>query len=125
MSNHRSLRQRRWFVRMTLLAIVLTLIIGSILMFAVQLSSITAVHGQVNTYGTWLGILRLAFIACVAMLWKPVVRRLYAGNWIYGIRLHELLALRWRVIAWLLILELLIGQNLLPRLIAALTGTAS
>ena len=125
MSNHRSIRQRRWFVRMTLLAIGLALIIGSILMFAVQLSSITVVYGQVNTYGAWLGILRLAFIACVALLWKPVVRQQYAGNRIYEIRMHELLALRWRVIAWLLILELLIGQSLLPRLIAAFIGTAS
>ena len=119
------MRQRRWFVRMTILAIVLALVIGSILMFAVQLSSITVVHGQVNTYGAWLGILRLAFIACVALLWRPVVRQLHAGNRIYEIRMHELLALRWRVIAWLLILELLIGQNLVPRLIAALTGPAS
>jgi hypothetical protein len=117
--------QRRWFVRMTLLAIVLALVIGSILMYAVQLSSITVVHAQVNTYGAWLGILRLAFIACVALLWRPVVRQLHAGNRIYEIRMHELLALRWRVIAWLLILELLIGQNLIPRLIAALTGPAS
>ena len=125
MSNHRSMRQRRWFLRMTLLTIVLALVIGSILMFAVQLSSITVVQGQVNTYGAWLGILRLAFIACVALLWRPVVRQLHAGNRIYQIRMHELLALHWRVIAWLLILELLIGQNLVPRLIAALIGTAS
>jgi hypothetical protein len=110
---------------MTLLAIVLTLVIGSILMFAVQLSSITAVHGQVNTYGAWLGILRLALIACVALLWRPVVQQLHAGNRIYEIRMHELLALRWRVIAWLLILELLVGQNLVPRLIAALSGIVS
>jgi hypothetical protein len=119
------MRQRRWFVRMTLLAIVLALITGSILMYAVQLTSITAVHGLVNTYGAWLGILRLAFIACVALLWGPVVRQLRAGNRIYQVRMHELLALRWRVIAWLLILELLIGQNLVPRLIAGLVGTAS
>jgi hypothetical protein len=119
------MRQRRCFLRMTLLAIVLALIIGSILMYAVQLSSITAVHGQVNTYGAWLGILRLVFIACVALLWGPIVRQLRAGNRIYGIRMHELLALRWRVIAWLLILELLIGQDLVPRLITTLTGTAS
>jgi hypothetical protein len=79
----------------------------------------------VNSYGAWLGILRLAFIVCVALLWGPVVRQLRAGDQIYEIRMHELLALRWRVIAWLLILELLIGQNLVPRLIAALTGTAS
>ena len=125
MSNHRSVRQRRWFLRMTLLAIVLALIIGSILMYAVQVSSINAVNSHVNTYGVWLGIARLAFIACVALLWKPVVRQLHAGDRIYEIRMHELLALRWRVIAWLLILELLIGQSLLPRLIAALIGTAS
>jgi hypothetical protein len=110
---------------MTLLTVVLALVLGSILMFAVRLSSITAVHGQVNTYGAWLAILRLAFIACVALLWRPVVRQLHAGNRIYEIRMHELLALRWRVVAWLLILELLIGQKLLPRLIAVPSGTAS
>jgi hypothetical protein len=110
---------------MTFLAIVLALLIGSILMYAVQLTSINAVNSHVNTYGAWLGIARLAFIACVALLWRPVVRQLYAGNRIYEIRMHELLALRWRVIAWLLILELLIGQNLFPRLIAALSGIAS
>ncbi|MEX2123896.1 MAG: hypothetical protein WD795_08370 [Woeseia sp.] len=110
---------------MTILTIGLALVLGSILMFAVRLSSITAVRGQVNTYGAWLAILRLAFIAGVALMWGPVVRRLHAGNRIYQIRMHELLALRWRVTAWLLILELLIGQDLLPRLIAAFSGTAS
>jgi hypothetical protein len=119
------MRQRRWFVRMTLLTVVLALVLGSILMFAVQLSSVTMVQGQVNTYGAWLSIFRLAFIACVALLWRPIVRQLLAGNRVYEIRMHELLALRWRVIAWLLILELLIGQNLIPGLIAALSGAAS
>ena len=125
MSSHRSLRQRRWFVRMTILTIGLTLVIGSILMFAVQLSSVTTVQNQVTTYGSWLSILRLAFILCIALLWRPIVQLLHAANRIYEIGMHDLLALRWRVIAWLLILELLIGQNLLPRLIVALTGAAS
>ena len=125
MSNHRRMRQRRWFMRMTILTIGLAFIIGSILMFALQLSSVTLVQNQVNTYGSWLSLFRLALIACVALLWRPIVRQLHAGNRIYEIRMHELLALRWRVIAWLLILELLIGQNFIPRLIAALSGTAS
>lgn len=125
MSNHRSMRQRRWFIRMTILTIGLAFIVGSILTFTLQLSSVTLVQNQVNTYGSWLSIFRLAFILCIALLWKPIVRLLHAANRIYEIGMHDILALRWRVIAWLLILELLIGQNLIPRLIAAFTGTAS
>ena len=119
------MRQRRWFIRMTILTIGLALVIGSILMFALQLSTVTTVQNQVTTYGSWLSLFRLALIACVALLWRPIVRLLHASNRVYEIDMHDLLALRWRVIAWLLILELLIGQNLFPRLIAALSGAAS
>jgi hypothetical protein len=80
------MRQRRWFVRMTLLTMVLALVIGSMLMFAVELSSVTIVEGQVKSYGAWLSIFRFSFIACVALLWRPIIRRLHAGNRIYEIR---------------------------------------
>lgn len=116
--------QRRWVLRMTFLTIALALVIGSILMYAVQLSSINIVQGQLDTYESWLSALRFAFIGCVALSWSPIVRYLHSSNRIYEIRMRDLLALRWPVIAWMLILEVLIGQNLVGRLIAALSGTA-
>lgn len=110
---------------MLLLAAVLAVGIGSALMYAVSLSSISQVRAAVNEAHSWASLIRLAIIGGVAALWGPVVRRLHVGNRLCEGSAHEWLALRWQVVLWLLLLELFIGQNLIGQLMTALSGTAA
>lgn len=125
MWSSRPKRPRRWFLRMLLLAVVLALVIGSALMYAVRLSSVRDIQVQVDSVAAWSSLIRLGLMGAVAGLWRPMVQRLHASNRLHERTMRDLLALRWRVVSWLLILELLIGQNLLGQLVAVFSGIAA
>ena len=38
-------------------------------------------------------------------------------------RVTALLALRWRIVTWLILIELILGQNLLGQMLAVLQGS--
>jgi hypothetical protein len=101
-----------------LLAVLSAIAIGFVLLFAVRVSSITSVEAQVDRAASLAGLMRLSIIGLVVVLWRPVVTRLHAADRLYGRPARDWLALRWRVVAWMLLLELLIGRNLVGQLIA-------
>lgn len=114
-------RQRRsWLVGCSLLALLAALGIGLLLWQAVALSSLAAVAQRVTELKPLLGAVRLGLIALLAMLWP------WVSDWLCKKRHSQLSIaesnhLRWRVVGWLLVVELLIGQNLLGHL-ATLIG---
>jgi hypothetical protein len=111
--------RRRWFVTLSLVAALGTLALGALVWQAVELSSLTAVSARVEQAKPMLSALRLATIGVLAVLWPQLARRLSSlllrtsaddestrTRW---------MALRWRVVGWLLVIELIIGQNLFGR----------
>lgn len=91
-------------------------------MFAVSISSVGEVEGRVDQVTSVAGVIRLAMTFLVAVLWRPVVRRLHASKRLHSRPAHDWLALRGRVVLWMLLLELLVGRNLIGQLIAAFSG---
>jgi len=116
-------RQRRyWLVGCSLLAFLAALGIGLLLWQAVALSSLAAVAQRVTELKPLLGAVRLGLIALLALLWP------WVSDWLCKKRHSPFSAvesnrLRWRVVGWLLVIDLLIGQNLLEHL-AAVTGVS-
>ena len=116
-------RQRRyWLVGCSLLAFLAALGIGLLLWQAVALSSLASVAQRVTEAKPLLTTIRLGLIALLAMLWP------WVSDWLCKKRhspfsVAESNHLRWRVVGWLLVIELLIGQNLLTHL-AALAGAS-
>lgn len=115
-SNGTGLR-RRWFLTLSLVAAAAVIVVGVVLWQAVELSSLTAVSEGVDRWRPLLGGLRLALIGALAAawLWLPLLtsradHETTRARW---------MALRWRVVGWLLVIELVIGQNLLGRFISA------
>ena len=100
-----------------MLALLLTVGLGVLLWQAVQLSSVATVADKIEAIRPWATGIRLAVIGLVAMAWPKLVTlaqkacRLSAGHYQY------LLAQRWRLAGWLLVIELVLGQGLLNRLI--------
>lgn len=107
------MRSRRWLLGMLILTAILSVGLGWMLMVVISLSSIAQVEARVDAVRHWGSLVRLGLIAAMAIVWRPVILRLHAGNRLLARPVRDWLALRWRVVFWLLLMELFIGQNLL------------
>ncbi|PLW83346.1 hypothetical protein CWI75_08090 [Kineobactrum sediminis] len=108
-----------WLVGCSLLMVVAAVGLGWLLWQAVALSSLEAVGQRVTEAKPLLSALRLGLIALVATLWPWVSARV-GKTWPGPLPATASNHLRWRVVVWLLVIELVIGQNLPGRLIATL-----
>ncbi len=114
--------RRRGLLGLSLLAVVLTVGVGLWLWQAVELSSVSRVSAQVDQLKPIASAVRVALIGLVAILWPKLVRVVERYGWVDEGQREELLTHRWRVVGWLLGLELVLGQNLLGRFLAVTTG---
>ncbi len=117
--------RRRWFVGLSLLAVGLIFTVGAILWQATELSSLSVVSDQVVRLKSFAGVIRLLFIALLAALWPRLVDLAVHSGRVDAAERPRLLALRWRVVAWLLIIELMIGQDLFGRFLIATSGAVA
>ena len=114
-------RQRgSWLIGCSLLMVVAAVGLGWLLWQAVALNSLAVVGQQVTEAKPFLSALRLGMIALVATLW-PWLSDWICKKWHSPLSAAESNHLRWRVVGWLLVIELVIGQNL-PGKVAALIG---
>ena len=113
---------RRWFLTLSLIAAAAVIVVGVVLWQAVELSSLAIVSERVDRFRPLLGGLRLALIGALAVVWPWLSsRRSRADDEPAHARW---MALRWRVVGWLLVIELIIGQNLLGRFFGATVQSA-
>ena len=117
------MRRGRWTLALTLLAFALALAIGALLWQAVETASVVAIQGKVAAVKPVFTILRLSVIALIALLWPMLMGAFHRLGRIDDARRAELLAVRWRIVAWLVVIELMLGQKLLGYVISALQGT--
>ncbi len=113
--------RRRWFVGLSLLAVGLIFAVGALLWQAAELLSLSAVSEQVARLKSFAGVTRLLLIAMLAALWPRLVDLAVRYGRIDAMDRSQLHALRWRAVAWLLIIELMIGQHLFSRFLSATT----
>ena len=115
--------RRRGLVGLSLLAVVLSLIVGAWLWQAAELSSVSQVSDQVERLKPIASAVRLALIGLLAALWPRLVGLASRYGRIQESKRASLEAQRWRVAGWLLVIELVLGQNLLGQFLAAATGS--
>jgi hypothetical protein len=120
-SNGTGLR-RRWFLTLSLVAAAAVIVVGIVLWQAVELSSLTAVSERVDRLRPLLGRLRLVLIGVLAVVWPWLSSLRSRGD--YEATRARWMALRWRVVGWLFVIELIIGQNLLGRFFSAAVHSA-
>ena len=123
--NKVSSMRRRWFVGLSLLAAGLIFAMGALLWQATELSSLSAVSEQVARLKPFAGAFRLLLIAVLAVFWPRLVDLAVRSEQVDVTERFRLYALRWRVVAWLLIIELMIGQDLFGRFFLATSGTVA
>ena len=115
--------RRRWFLLLTLLAFALMLVMGGILWHSVETSSVSEIQTRVDALKPTFTGLRLFLIALVAVAWPFVTSVLHRWGRINEAQATTMLALRWRIVTWLVVIEGVLGQNLLGQVLAVLQGS--
>ena len=115
--------RQRWFLLLTLLAFVLALVVGGGLWYSVETSSVSEIQTRVDALKPTFTGLRLFLIALVAVAWPFVTSVLHRWGRINEAQATTMLALRWRIVAWLVAIEGVLGQNLLGQVLAVLQGS--
>jgi len=115
--------RRRWFFLLTLLAFGLALGAGTILWHSVEATSVVAVQTRIEALKLLLTGIRLSLIALVAIAWPWIANILQPWGRLDEIQAENLLAVRWRLVTWLVVIELVLGQNLLGLVVAVLQGS--
>ena len=115
--------RRRWFLLLTLLAFALAL--GTVASSGIrcETSSVSEIQTRVDALKPVFTGIRLFLIALVAVAWPFVTNRLHRWGRIDEAQATALLALRWRIVTWLVVIELVLGQNLLGQVLAVLQGS--
>jgi hypothetical protein len=116
---------RYWFLGLSLLALALVMTVGALLWQAVELTSLAAVSRTIDDFKPIAGGVRLFLIGLLALFWPWLVAFAARTRNADGRTQVHWLALRWRVIGWLLVIELVLGQDLLGRFLAAIQGLAA
>ena len=119
-SNNGVTMRRRWFFLLTLLAFGLAMGAGAILWHSVETNSVVAVQTRIEALKPVLTGFRLTIIALVAIAWPWLVNALHRWGRIDGTQATNLLAVRWRIVTWFVVIELVLGQNLLGQVLAVL-----
>ena len=120
-SNGAQLR-RRWFLTLSLVAVGGVIAVGLVLWQAVELNSLSTVSERVAAAKPFASAIRFALIGLLALAW-PWLPALWAGADGNDDRTHaRWMALRWRVVGWLIVIELVLGQNLIGRFLGAISG---
>ena len=114
--------RRLGLLGLTALAVVLTIGVGLLLWQAVELSDMSQVSAQIDQIKPFASGIRLALIGLVAVLWPWLIGLAHRAGRISEEQREDLLAQRWRLVGWLLVIELVLGQDLLTRFFAATTG---
>ena len=115
--------RRYWFLLLTLLAFALALFAGGILWHSVETSSISEIQTWVDTIKPVFTGIRLFLIAGMAMAWPYLVDGLHRWGRIDEVQATTLRALRWRIFTWFVVIELVLGQNLLGQVFTVLQGS--
>jgi hypothetical protein len=108
---------------MTLLAFALALVAGGILWYSVETSSVSEIQTRVGAMKPVFAGIRLFLIALVAVAWPFVTINLHRWGRIDEVQATTMLALRWRIVTWLVVIELVLGQNLLGQVLIVLQGS--
>ena len=109
--------RRRWFLLLTLLAFALALFAGGVLWHSVETSSISEIQTRVDAMKPAFTGIRLFLIALVAMAWPFLMNSLYHWGQFNEAQATTMLALRWRIVTWLVVIEGVLGQNLLGQIL--------
>ena len=121
-SNSRS--RRRGLLAFSVVTMLLIAAVGIGLWHVVAVDSLARVGAAVTRLSALASVVRGVLILSVALAWPRLLTWLQKRGSIAVSDRAVLLAARWRIVGWLLIIELLLGQQLLSHVVRAWNGSA-
>ena len=121
MFNNRGAK-RKGFLMTTLVAALLTALVGYWLMHRLQTDSVPSIQQGIDSWRLTLTICRWTVIALVAFGWNVVVEHLTKTGKINSAQADQLHRYRWRAVTWLVVLELVLGQGLVVKFLGITAG---
>ena len=117
--------RRKGLVLFTTLAVLLTALAGTLLMHRLQLESVQSIRQGLHDWQPVLTGVRVSVIGLVALGWNRLVTVLARTGMMHPARAGRLTALRWRIVTWLVILEGVLGQGVLIRVMQLAGGAVA
>ena len=117
--------KRRWFWRLSALTLLVAVVLGGGLVMTLQPTELETLHFMLEDYRFATTGVRLSVIALIGLVWPKLVHASELRGHLSLERSVELQALRWRIVTWLILIELLIGQNLLSLVWQTSTGSTA
>ena len=114
--------KRKGFLMATLVATLLTALVGYWLMHRLQTNSAQSIQQSIDTWRLTLTICRWTVIALVAFGWNVGVEHLTKTGKIHSAQADQLHRYRWRAVTWLVIFELVLGQGLVVKFLGMTAG---
>ena len=117
--------RRKGLVFFTAMAVLLTAGAGFLLIHRLQIESVQSIRHGMQAWQPVLGAVRVTVILLVALGWNRLVAVLANTGILHPARAGQLTALRWRIVAWMVVLEGVLGQGVLAKAVQLVTGMAS
>ena len=114
--------KRKGFLIATLVAALLTALVGYWLMHRLQTDSVPSIQQGIDSWRLTLTICRWTVIALVAFGWNVGVEHLTKTGKIHSAQADQLHRYRWRAVTWLVIFELVLGQGLVVKFLGMTAG---
>lgn len=109
-------------VWLSLLALGLAAITGFTLWHSVQVSSVLSVQAHLESWQPFLTTARLGALALITVGGFGLLYLRHRAGRIDAHVLKHRLARHWRLVAWMVVIEALLGQQLLRHFIAVVVG---
>lgn len=113
-----ALSRRKGFLCLSLVTALLTLLAGFFLWNSVQTHSVISIREYILQWQPVLSAIRWTLISGLALAWPSLCRWLVESGCISVDKAQQLKACRWRIVGWLIVIELILGQSLLVKLTA-------
>lgn len=117
--------KRRWFLRLSAVALLGAIVSARVLLMTLKHTDIQTLGNSIQNYRYAGTVIRLSGIVLISLVWRSLVSASETSGHISRERSAELMALRWRITTWLMVIELLVGQNLINAVWPAPTGSVA
>jgi len=114
--------KRKGFLMATLVAALLTALVGYWLMHRLQTDSVQSIRQSIDTWRLTLTLCRWTVIALVAFGWNVGIEHLAKTGKMNSAQADQLHRYRWHAVTWLVILELVLGQGLVVKFLGITAG---
>jgi hypothetical protein len=111
---------RRWTLLFTFLALALAFVVGAILLELTRFYSLDQIRDNWSRVTPYAALVRLTLIGLTAAFWGPITRFIAARYRMDAPGQERMYAARWRIVGWMMVIELVVGQDIINRFIVAM-----